>query len=69
MDKILLPIPRRSIDTDIDIYICKAEMKMPFCYRFDIGNDGIRLLKRRRQFDVGEIFASESHQLLPLLVT
>ena len=55
IDKILLHI-------DIDIHICKPEMKMPFSYRFDIGNDGIRLLKRRRQFDGGQISASRSEK-------
>ena len=59
IDKILLLIPRRSFDIDIDIHICKPEMKTPFCYRFDIGNEGIRLLKRIRQFDGGQISASK----------
>ena len=62
IDKILLLIPRRSFDTDIDIHICKPEMKMPFCYRFDMGKDGIRLLKRRLQFDGGQISASKTEK-------
>ena len=62
IEKILLLIPHRSVDKDIDIHICKPEMKMPFYYRFDIGNDRIRLLKRRRQFDGGQISASKSEK-------
>ena len=34
---------------------------MPFCC-FDIENDGISLLKRRRQFDGGQISASKSEK-------
>ena len=34
---------------------------MPFCC-FDIDNDGIRLLKRHRQFNGGQISASKSEK-------
>ena len=60
--KILLLILRRSFDIDIDIHICKPESKILFCYRFNISNDEIRLLKRRRQFNGGQISASKSEK-------
>ena len=46
---------------EIDIYICKRQTKMPLCC-FDIGNKGVSLLKRRQQFDGGQISASKSEK-------
>ena len=46
---------------EIDIYIYKRQTKMPLCC-FDIGNNGISLLKRRQQFDGGQISASKSEK-------
>ena len=47
---------------DIDVYISKRKTKMPF-YCFDIGNNGIRLLKRHQQFHGRQISASKSEKL------